>query len=284
MKPIDCEIDTQKDVVKIAFEVTETNKHLHILEANAFQYYTVNASHACTFDYTGPNYVLFNDYDRSLCPLKFGSINGPDVILSSSQSQCTGTKPDYLWSKNSCFERDHSTTSDLVQIKRVGYSNYILCSGFNVTIFNQTFQCPDKVFTFPTNVSFSIEELKYSTKVTHVNSQLEFVPFWQNHINSFISPGINPYHISTNHLINDDQRSPFQLQVHHFGWTIITILLVFVLILVVLFWYIRTFSSRWPSSPNSFQPEEWIELQNFSPQSVEPGMRVTFIKGQNNSE
>ena len=139
MKPIDCETDTQQGAVKFAFEVIETNQHSHILKANAFQYYTINSSHACTFDYVGPNYILFNDQDHSSCPLQLRSINGPDIILSSTRTRCTGNKPDNIWSKNSCFKRDHFATLDLVQIKHVGFSNYILCPGFNVSFFNQKF-------------------------------------------------------------------------------------------------------------------------------------------------
>ena len=280
-KPIDCELDIEDDVLKFAFEVTEVDSRSHILQAQPFRLYTINDTHACTVAYTGPKFVLYHDKLQSSCPLTIRSFDEHDILLPSGRKNCSRNTTASLWSSNSCHKRSSLATEDLVQVKKVGHLNYILCLGFNITVFGQSLTCPEKVFTLPSNVSFKINDLQYSSDFVRVNSQVDFVPFWQHHVNTYIAQDVNPYHISGEHHFDHIPNDGIRLATKHLGWSVLLLLTVIGIMLCLAVHHFFHHTS--PLPPQDSNPEEGIEMDVFSPRpqrhsNPEHGINVRVIR------
>ena len=69
--PLSCEMDEVKRLVSLKFRIPVRDPISTLLKADPFVLYTYpdNDSLACTFEYTGPRYAVFNNHSRCVYPL-----------------------------------------------------------------------------------------------------------------------------------------------------------------------------------------------------------------------
>lgn len=270
MSPIDCELDYENSILKLGFQVQEVDESEHILEADPFRYYTMNSTHACFLKYHGPTFVLFKDTDQRSCPLKLRHLDDNDIILPSSQHSCDMKPSDVTWKlTSSCVHHGDMQATEFVQVKKVGNMNHILCFGFSIQTMNQITVCPSTVFTLPSNISFKIDHLTYSATHVRTHSNMDVIPYWQHHVNAFVSPKMDPYHVNMAHFQNIDRDLDSVVtiplskdNIYLFG----ILLVIFTLWVPICFLVCKLWWSRRTDQSISQQAEE-IPLNVFEPRN-----------------
>ena len=61
----------------------------------------------------------------------------------------------------------------VIQVTIIKIGNYIYCPGQIIDLFNSSYDCPNFVFSLPSNLSFSLGSYKYNAKALRVSKDIE---------------------------------------------------------------------------------------------------------------
>ena len=198
MKLIDCQYLPEKNLVTFKIITREIVENLVVLKADPFSLTSKNdKKEVCLTHYLGPTTIIYNKEKHSFCLLNDiieHNIIDQTVILPISCSENL-KKPDLstYWKTTHCSSEENYIKEKAVQIKTTDKENYVYCKWNNITLFNQTSNCPPFVFAFTNRASFKINNVEYISKEQKVHSSYSVMPDWILNLNRNLM-SLTPHH------------------------------------------------------------------------------------------
>jgi len=190
-QPQNCFIDEKEKLIIINFNLRVTQPNVHVLAADPFILVAMNktTNKICTRVYKGPDLVIYDEKRDCIVPSKdsnFDFVN--DITLRPDEVYCKKkqiSSNENFWVEKQCEDMNEVLEDDVVQVKYGGDLNFVYCNMFKIKLYENlpTIECPDFVFSLPTNRSFSIGRLAYKFESIKINKDLKFVPEWSQRIN-----------------------------------------------------------------------------------------------------
>ena len=208
-KPKSCEWDEENGIIIVKFDLRVTQPKAHVLAADPFMLAEVNKTSMtwCAQEYSGPNLVVYDETLDCLVPTKGSNLDfANDLILKPDETYCQKRQviaSDKYWERKRCEPLNGVLEDDTVQVKNAGAQNYVFCHPFKVKLYDKlaAVECPNYVFSLPSNKSFRIGRFTYNANQINLKNQLIFAEDLSQRINFQISPKVGLLNLT------DDFRS-----------------------------------------------------------------------------
>ena len=196
--PVECLIDTERDVVSLTFDVKLLRPDTSLLEADSFTLYRRHSgSNICSIIYKGPKALIYDTKEQCVVTHPHTSLKSSNLVLIPDQGGCQTPSPKNLtnnyWEADECFPSVELRPTDIVQVKSNGLENVIYCETLNITVFNRTLQCPALPFPVPSNIQFAIGDLNYRAQTISQEAHTPFEAALSTRINVHLMPEMHSF-------------------------------------------------------------------------------------------
>ena len=194
-EPRACHHNEGERAIELMFDVKIIERNTTILSADPFTIFDIkNTTHICPIKYHGPKEVIFHDDTQCVLPLPTSPYKLNNIIVMPKFKTCQTTPTNLTqkyWKPEACYDIQHLSVEDIVQIKAVGEYNYIYCNGFNLELYNRSILCPEFVFALPITTSFRIGTLSYQSNDMSVETDVSFASELSQRVNFMLMPDLH---------------------------------------------------------------------------------------------
>ena len=188
MKNPSCSYKTSepgKYFLDLQFTVDNYNSEQEIQEADTFiQFNRVNKTSTCKLVYNGPKWIKLNTKTKQICVMD--TFDPQNIELEIDADTCRAMKPTtHQWASDGCFETAAFPPKP-PQIKVVNDDFHIYCPGNNITMFNHTNACEQRVHIIPQSEPFGINGVQFKVN-NYQFKKKQTVSRWTKEINWIIS-------------------------------------------------------------------------------------------------
>ena len=167
--------------LEFSFSTPVFNRASIVLIADSFDLYSITANTMCSYEYTGPNAVLYES-TKELCKFKSLNLLGHNSYILSPHDNCVNdTLFQDTWMKDKCIKFDNQVI--LPQIERIKNKIAVYCVKQKILIEGEEIDCPEYVFHLPLHMNFTIGEYKYTVSSKIDNATLN-VEHWNEDIDT----------------------------------------------------------------------------------------------------
>ena len=196
--PVECLIDTEREVVSLTFDVKLLRPNTSLLEADPFTLYRRHTgSDICSIVYKGPQALIYDNVEQCVITHPHTSLRSSNLVLIPDQGGCQSPSPKNLtnnyWEAAQCFTNAELRPTDIVQVKSSGLENIIYCETLNITVFNRTLTCPALPFPIPSNIQFAIGDLNYRAQTISQEASPPFEASLSTRVNVHLMPEMHNF-------------------------------------------------------------------------------------------
>lgn len=174
MWPKNCRFDPKSQILQLGLTAVRPMPNITVYEALPFDLYQSTAEGYCRFEYHGPPLTTFDNSTRKTCLIK-------EQQLTSAFVECLTANPQQFFTKQECYKQ--LFPAQVVQIHRSPHSVMVFCYPFNITVHEQTSNCPAHVIEVPANIEFNVAGHQYSHGTLRFSGRPQFAPDWTFRIN-----------------------------------------------------------------------------------------------------
>jgi len=208
--PQGCHMTYDRKGLLMTFLLPVINPNLKLVEADPFVLMHRTRNQTCTIKYTGPRHAIASMKDDCVFASNQRNIQRDDIILAP-ESGCSGSSALSSTSKFFTVDRCDPThphdERDFVQIKAFAGTNYVYCSGSEITVDGRPQPCPDAVFTLPQSVSFKVNDYSYKGAMMDLTHEEQLNPLFTLRTNWHLQPILNMTSLLTlKGLLDQDEK------------------------------------------------------------------------------
>lgn len=194
--PIECLIDTSREIVTLTFDAKTLRPNTTIIEAEPFRLYKQNnKNEVCPIIYSGPSQIMYDETTNCVVAQPKFPLRESNIAIVPDNENChenlTGNFTKKYWTPQTCMSMEHFSTRDFVQVINTGANNVIYCEPLNVTIQNKTIICPKLPFPLPSSSAFSIGNFRYESRQITSRTQINFDSELTHTINFKLMPDLH---------------------------------------------------------------------------------------------
>lgn len=203
--PINCSVNLRKQKAKFEFKVPMIAENTNVAKSDPFRIAEIKENKVCVKKYTGDKYLIIDEKNHCSIPAPLFDENQTQKFVFLPNNICEvpikSQKYRNSWETQLCEDKKDFNPKSLIQLKFTNNYLYVYCFLNLITIYNQTYICPQFVFQLPIGISFQVGGYYYDTNRVQVNRKTEFDPLLSHKLNFVLTKKMNVSKINTTHLI-----------------------------------------------------------------------------------
>lgn len=187
-----CLMKEDREHITLDISVPLVNRSLIRVKADTFDVMAKAANLTRRLKYTGPTMATLSIEED--CVYETHQRTAERLTMATSQ-KCTNSSSfkhdESHYQRENCRASRPGDKKDFIEVKIFNNFYHIYCPGSVYFIGKRQVKCPDKVFTLPLSLSFTLNEVEYKGSVLKIVYKENEDPYLTEHINYHLTPNIN---------------------------------------------------------------------------------------------
>lgn len=243
-----CQMNKERTQINLDFSVPIVNKNLTKLTADPFFLMLKRDNLTCRMEYSGPTVATLHVGEECVYDTYYEKAHNNIEMTTSNKcrNESSFSNGGKLYKIEKCQISAIGDEKEFVQVKILDSLYHVYCPGGEYLVGKRRVKCPDKVFTLPLSLTFTLNEVEFKGNILRVVYKEREDPLFSELVNWHLNPRVNWSHLSEdlNEIWNTNderiQKEARNLQVFSFSddnWTAseITVLILGILFSLVVF-------------------------------------------------
>jgi hypothetical protein len=187
-----CNVKDNKEEIFLDFSVPVINKKLTRIEAEPFVLMMKKNNSTCSLRYVGPKVATISVVED--CVYKTHMETPKERVgfaLTQSCSNSTLRDQEKMYQTEKCRPSREGDEKDFLQVKIFDGKYHIYCPYSKYVIGKRVIDCPQRVFTLPLSLTFTLNEVEYKGNLLKVVYRETADPILTEHINWHLNPRLD---------------------------------------------------------------------------------------------
>ena len=188
-----CLMKGDREQIILDISVPTVDRKLVKVEADPFDVMVKDGNLTCRLKYTGPTIATLS-LDEDCIYETHMEVPKSKLALATSQ-RCSNSsflkREETYYKAEKCKASKTGDEKEYIQVKIFNNQYHIYCPNSEYVIGKRTVECPQKVFTLPLSLTFTLNEVEYKGNVLQIVYREKEDPYLVEHVNWHLNPRID---------------------------------------------------------------------------------------------